>query len=585
MKIFSVIDPEFKPYGRVVTGLDTAKAEILAALANTPLPAATDYVAEDAALQELPAAVEVSEHLFGGMPCQLGWCNGHNTYLNCLEYHRDSEFNLGTEDFVLLLARQEEIAGGKLDTAKVKAFRVPAGTLVEVYATTLHYAPCHVDAAKGFRVLVALPKGTNTAKPAIKNDGGDDPQLWACNKWLLAHPDSSGVIYCATRKNVEEVCDRLLADGFRATRYHAGLSDEERRANQEAFTYDDAPIMVATNAFGMGIDKSNVRFVLHYNMPKNMESYYQEAGRAGRDGAKADCILFYSGQDVITNQFFIEQDRDNEELTGEALEEVRRQDRERLKKMTFYCHTTDCLRDYMLRYFGEFGSNYCGNCSNCLNTFETIDITELANDLIGCILTSGMRFGVNVILDTLRGSKNEKVLRFGLDSNRYYATHAQDTIVFLRQVLNYLVLTDYLVVTDDQFPIVKVKEKGLSFYAESGEFRPVLTMKAARKTTQTPAKAGQLPGTDKSGRKRSSLHTGSDPFEALRRLRTEIARAQHIPPYLVFSDKSLESMCVLLPQTKTEMLAVHGVGELKYQKYGEQFLALCQKLAGESEEF
>ena len=317
----------------------------------------------------------------------------------------------------------------------------------------------------------------------------DKDKYRSIRDYLLAHPDSSGVIYCATRKNVEEVCDRLLADGFRATRYHAGLSDEERRANQEAFTYDDAPIMVATNAFGMGIDKSNVRFVLHYNMPKNMESYYQEAGRAGRDGAKADCILFYSGQDVITNQFFIEQDRDNEELTGEALEEVRRQDRERLKKMTFYCHTTDCLRDYMLRYFGEFGSNYCGNCSNCLNTFETIDITELANDLIGCILTSGMRFGVNVILDTLRGSKNEKVLRFGLDSNRYYATHARDTIVFLRQVLNYLVLTDYLVVTDDQFPIVKVKEKGLSFYAESGEFRPVLTMKAASRHGQIRQKA------------------------------------------------------------------------------------------------
>lgn len=190
MKIFSVTDPEFKPYGRVVTGLDTAKAEILAALANTPLPAATDYVAEDAALQELPAAVEVSKHLFGGMPCQLLVQRSQHLF-ELPGIPPRQQFNLGTEDFVLLLARQEEIAGGKLDTAKVKAFRVPAGTLVEVYATTLHYAPCHVDAAKGFRVLVALPKGTNTAKPAIKNDGGDDPQLWACNKWLLAHPDSA----------------------------------------------------------------------------------------------------------------------------------------------------------------------------------------------------------------------------------------------------------------------------------------------------------------------------------------------------------------------------------------------------------
>ena len=191
MKIYSVNEPEFKPYGRVVTGLDTANTEILAALANTPLPAATDYVAEDAALQELPAAVEVSEHLFGGMPCQLGWCNGHNTYLYCLEYHRDSEFNLGTEDFILLLAKMDDITDGKLDTAKVKAFRAPAGTLAEVYATTLLYAPCHVDPAKGFRVLVALPQGTTTAKPEIKADGGAAAQLWACNKWLLANAESS----------------------------------------------------------------------------------------------------------------------------------------------------------------------------------------------------------------------------------------------------------------------------------------------------------------------------------------------------------------------------------------------------------
>ena len=191
MKLYPVTDPAFRPYGRIVTGLDTAKAEILQALAGTPLPDGTDYVAEDACLQGLPAAAEISEHLFGGMPCQLGWCNGHNNALNCLEYHRDSEFNLGTEDFVLLLAKREEIEGGKLDTAKVKAFRVPAGVLVEVYATTLHYAPGHTDAAKGFRVLVALPKGTNTGKPEIKNNGGDDALLWACNKWLLAHPDSA----------------------------------------------------------------------------------------------------------------------------------------------------------------------------------------------------------------------------------------------------------------------------------------------------------------------------------------------------------------------------------------------------------
>lgn len=190
MKIFSVTDPEFKPYGRVVTGLDTAKAEILAALANTPLPAATDYVAEDAALQELPAAVEVSEHLFGGMPCQLGWCNGHNTYLNCLEYHRDSEFNLGVGDFILLLAKQDELEGGVLDTAKVRAFRVPAGVLVEVYATTLHYAPCHADPEKGFRVMVALPAGTNTDFRLPGAPNPLDRQLWARNKWLIAHPDS-----------------------------------------------------------------------------------------------------------------------------------------------------------------------------------------------------------------------------------------------------------------------------------------------------------------------------------------------------------------------------------------------------------
>ena len=191
MKIYSVFDPEFKPYGQVVDGMEETVQEILYVLKDAPQGPGVDYVPEYEPLQELPAMVEISEHCYGGMPVQLGWCNGHNTKLNCLEYHRDSEFNLGTEDFILLLAKQDEIVDGVLDTGRVKAFKAPAGVLVEVYATTLHYAPCHCDASKGFRVLVALPQRTNTDKPAISNKSSEDKRLWARNKWLLAHPDSS----------------------------------------------------------------------------------------------------------------------------------------------------------------------------------------------------------------------------------------------------------------------------------------------------------------------------------------------------------------------------------------------------------
>ena len=190
MKVYSIYDPEFKAYGQVVTGLDESVSEILGALADTPLPEGVCYVPADPNLQHLPAAVEISEHCFGGMPVQLGWCNGHNTKLNCLEYHRDSEFNLGTEDFILLLARQEEIENGLLDTAKAKVFRVPAGVLVEVFATSLHYAPCHCDPEKGFRVLVALPWLTNTERPVMVNKTEEDAIMTARNKWLLAHPES-----------------------------------------------------------------------------------------------------------------------------------------------------------------------------------------------------------------------------------------------------------------------------------------------------------------------------------------------------------------------------------------------------------
>ena len=190
MKIYSVFDPEFKPYGQVVTGMDDTVAELLNVLKDAPQGPGVDYVPEYAPLHELPACVEISEHCYGGMPVQLGWCNGFNTKLNCLEYHRDSEFNLGTEDFILLLGLQGDIVDGVLDTATIKAFKAPAGTLIEVFATALHYAPCHCDPNKGFRVMVALPMGTNTEKPAITPKSPEDKLLWARNKWLLAHPES-----------------------------------------------------------------------------------------------------------------------------------------------------------------------------------------------------------------------------------------------------------------------------------------------------------------------------------------------------------------------------------------------------------
>lgn len=390
----------------------------------------------------------------------------------------------------------------------------------------------------------------------------------AVRSYIEMHSEDSGIVYCLTRKVVEDVCERLKADGFPVTRYHAGLSDRERKQNQEDFIYDRTPIMVATNAFGMGIDKSNVRYVLHFGMPKNLESYYQEAGRAGRDGEPAECILYYNGQDVITNQFFIDNNQDNQELDPMTRELVKERDRERLRKMTFYCFTNECLRDYILRYFGEYGSNYCGNCSNCLTQFETVDVTEMAKILIQCVESCRQRYGTNVIIDTVHGANTAKIRNYRMDENPQYGVLAKVPTYKLRQVLNYLLMNDYLMVTNDEYAIVKLtKTSGELLQSEEP-----LVMKMAKEQERAPKEKKEKKAKRKTTGSITLTEAEEALFEQLRGLRSIIAKEEGVPPYIVFSDKTLIHMCRVKPKTKTEMLGVSGVGEFKVEKYGERFL-------------
>ena len=381
-------------------------------------------------------------------------------------------------------------------------------------------------------------------------------------EYLKEHQEDCGIIYCLTRKTVEEVCDVLQREGYAATRYHAGLSDEERQKNQEDFIYDKKTVMVATNAFGMGIDKSNVRYVIHYNMPKNMESYYQEAGRAGRDGLFSECILLYGGQDVITNQFFIEQSEGAETMDEETARQVKEREREKLRKMTFYCTTNECLRDYILHYFGERGSGFCGNCSNCLTQFEEKDVTETAKKLIGCVRNSRRNYGMTMIVDTVHGSRNAKVLRAGMDENPYFASCGDVSIYQLRQILNHLVLNGYLVLTDDEYPVVKPGE----YNEEAKEGR--ILMKMPKEKEEEKKKTRKEP---KHFLPASADDADQELFQELRQLRLMLAQEAKVPPYMVFSDKTLTQMCVQKPTTREAMLEISGVGEFKYEKYGEAF--------------
>lgn len=396
---------------------------------------------------------------------------------------------------------------------------------------------------------------------------------------LQEHEGESGIIYCITRKLVEEVYEALKARGIAVTKYHAGLSDEERRMNQDDFIYDRCSLMVATNAFGMGIDKPDVRFVIHYNMPKNMESYYQEAGRAGRDGEPSSCILLYSGQDVRTNQFFIENNRENEELSETELEEVIAKDRERLKKMTYYCYTKDCLREYMLGYFGEPAKGYCGNCSNCLQNYEEVDVSKYARIMLCCIEECRERYGVTTILETLHGSRSEKVLRYRLNENSYYATATDISMDRLRQIVKQLLAKGYLNQTDDEYGLLKLTERSYDITVKGEQ---IMLKLPKEKEPVTVERRVQLKTKSSIGRRAAS--NNPQLYELLRSLRNETAKNMKVPAYVVFTDKTLQEMSTYLPVTRDEMLEISGVAQAKYEKYGELFMNVIREYKEQHEQ-
>ncbi|MCL2425974.1 MAG: DNA helicase RecQ [Oscillospiraceae bacterium] len=375
--------------------------------------------------------------------------------------------------------------------------------------------------------------------------------------------EQSGIIYCSTRATVEEITDELNSYGYNASRYHAGLSDKERHDNQDDFIFDRVQIMVATNAFGMGIDKSNVSFVVHYNMPKDVESYYQEAGRAGRDGNPAECSLFYSGQDVRTNLWMIENAREPQEFEdSEMLEQTLERERAKLREMTFYCATNDCLRGYILKYFGEAPQVYCGNCSNCNSNFETVDITIDTQQILSCVVRMNERFGVNAIIDTLRGSKNEKTLRQGLNKLSTYGV-SNKSAHYLRAIISHLILNGYLIKTDDEYPIIKLGAlAGKILRGESS-----ISMKLPKE------KEKAAPKPDKNSRASNTDEPVDNAlFDVLRGVRREIAQKQNMPAFVIFHDSTLADMCRKRPTTMEDFLKVSGVGKVKAEKYGKQFL-------------
>lgn len=363
--------------------------------------------------------------------------------------------------------------------------------------------------------------------------------------YLSENCGKSGIIYASTRKTVDALCQRLKNEGYDVTKYHAGLPEAERVGNQEDFIYDRKNLMVATNAFGMGIDKSNISFIIHYNMPQNIESYYQEAGRAGRDGEKAECILFYSAADIVTNKFLIENSTDEGSKTANF---------QKLNDMVDYCNTDSCLRRYILNYFGEStAAEHCGNCGNCNSEVESSDITVEAQKILSCIARMGGRFGSNAVTDVLRGGNTRKVREMGFEKLSTFGIMKEYSAETVKEIISFLVASGYIELHGEKYPVLRLAESAREVL---GGRKSVNIKRVISRQSERPQENG---------------HSDERLFALLRRLRAEIAQREEVPPFVIFSDATLNEMCRKYPINSEELLQISGVGRTKLERYGEAF--------------
>ena len=392
-------------------------------------------------------------------------------------------------------------------------------------------------------------------------------------EYIEKHPTESGIIYCATRKNVDNLFELLFKRGVPVTRYHAGLTNETRKKNQDDFIYDRTSVIIATNAFGMGIDKSNVRYVIHYNMPQSMENYYQEAGRAGRDGENSQCILLFSLQDVMIDRMLLD-NKDFSDVDEEDEYLIRQRDIRRLQTMEGYCKTTGCLRNYILEYFGEKTSGPCDNCGNCHREYHEVDMTAEAKWVVNCVAETRGRYGLTIVLGTLMGAKRARLRELRTDQYKSYGALSGHSEAELRTLISQMTERGYLYQTQEKYSVLKL-----------GDITPLKdeNTRVIMRTYEEkePDKKKKI---QKAVRKRSTdalTSAGYDLFEVLRKLRLEIAKEESMPPYIIFSDKTLIDMCVKKPSDEEEMLNVSGVGANKLKKYGQRFLEEIQKFCTE----